>query len=234
MPARLLPAILMLVMMLVSPLLAGMLRPTTRVADGKPPVDLESMIPAHFADWQQDLHSNISVANPQQTELLNQLYGQLLSRTYINNSGYRIMLSIAYGGNQSDAMQVHRPEVCYQSQGFALWSTTSDVMATSVGTVPVTKLVASLGQRYEPVTYWTTVGETAVKTGIHKKLIEMEYRLTGTIPDGLLFRVSSIDGDSMSAFELQAQFIDQLLQSVKPGDLSRLAGISPSRQVNHD
>lgn len=38
------------------------------------------------------------VVNPQQTELLNKLYNQTLSRTYINRrTGDYVMLSIAYG-----------------------------------------------------------------------------------------------------------------------------------------
>jgi EpsI family protein len=38
----------------------------------------------------------------------------------INPQGYRIMLSIAYGKNQSDALQLHKPEICYPAQGFTL------------------------------------------------------------------------------------------------------------------
>ena len=30
------------------------------------------------------------------------------------------MLSIAYGKNQSDALQLHKPEICYPAQGFTL------------------------------------------------------------------------------------------------------------------
>lgn len=57
---------------------------------------------------------------PELANNLDKLYSQTLTRTYINNDGYRIMLSVAYGENQlsSDVTQVHRPEFCYVAQGF--------------------------------------------------------------------------------------------------------------------
>ena len=39
------------------------------------------------------------------------------------------------------------------------------------------------------------VGEKAVQGKVQKRLVELSYTLTGRIPDGLLFRVSSIDPD---------------------------------------
>ena len=58
--------------------------------------------------------------DPGQKALLDRLYEQQLSRTYENAQGYRIMLSIAYGGNQRDELELHKPEVCYVAQGFVL------------------------------------------------------------------------------------------------------------------
>jgi EpsI family protein len=39
---------------------------------------------------------------------------------YVNASGYRIMLSLAYGSDQRGALQAHKPEVRYPAQGFTL------------------------------------------------------------------------------------------------------------------
>ena len=52
--------------------------------------------------------------------IINKIYNQTLTRTYINPRGDRIMLSIAYGRDQSDALQMHKPELCYPAQGFRL------------------------------------------------------------------------------------------------------------------
>ena len=47
----------------------------------------------------------------------------------------------------------------------------------------------------------------------------------GRIPDGMLFRVSSIDGDQARAYRYQDQFVVQLLQSVSPTERERLSGL---------
>jgi EpsI family protein len=222
-------SILLALLMLAASIGAVALRPTHKLADDGPRVDLEAMIPRQFGEWSMVQDRRIVAANPQETEVLNKIYSQTLSRSYADAKGNSIMLSIAYGGDQRDSMQVHKPEVCYPAQGFALLGKESGTLATHIGNLPVTRLVASLGQRREPITYWTTIGDQVVAPGIQKKLVEMKYALAGTIPDGLLFRVSSIDGDSRVAFEQQGRFVDQLLQSVEPDSLNRLAGVSPSR-----
>ncbi|MDQ5918827.1 MAG: hypothetical protein QG660_1942, partial [Pseudomonadota bacterium] len=83
----------------------------------------------------------------------------------------------------------------------------------------------SLGQRQEPVTYWTTVGDHVVKSGgIHKKLVEMSYGLTGKIPDGMLVRASSIDPDTANAYQMHDRFSKQMLEALAPEAQKRLAG----------
>ncbi len=77
------------------------LTPTKLVADQGPKVDLESLIPKQFADWQIDDTIIPLQVDPQKLELISKIYRQTLSRTYFNSKGERIMLSIAYGGNQS-------------------------------------------------------------------------------------------------------------------------------------
>jgi len=48
------------------------------------------------------------IANPEQEAQINKIYNQTLTRTYVNPTGERIMLSIAYGGDQTDNMAVHK------------------------------------------------------------------------------------------------------------------------------
>jgi hypothetical protein len=59
----------------------------------------------------------------------------------------------------------------------------------------------------------------------------MEFRLafTGQIPDGLLFRVSSIDKDAKRAFEMQQRFVDDLLRAVPADTRRQLSGIAPAQ-----
>jgi len=63
---------------------------------------------------------------------------------------------------------------------------------------------------------------------LQKRLIQLSYTFTGRIPDGLIFRISSIDPDQARANQLQDQFINQLLNAVSPVDRKRLSGLGDS------
>lgn len=204
---------------------AWQLTPRTRMSTLHGDFQLEQVVPKQFGDWQMDERAVGGVVNPQQEELLKQLYSQILTRTYVNSQGERVMLSIAYGNDQRDGMQMHYPEVCYPAQGFQLKSSKPSTLAFAGSTIPTRQLETVLGnQRYEPVTYWTVVGEQAVRGGTDKKLVEMRYGFRGMIPDGLLFRVSTIDRDSARAFLTHQAFASQLLAQVEPNSRKRLAG----------
>lgn len=207
---------------------AGMalaLKPTERVADTGPQFDLELLIPQQFSEWKMDETIVPLIANPEQEALIKKIYSQTLTRTYVNSSGDRIMLSIAYGGDQSDYMSVHKPEVCYPAQGFKILKNAPGVFSSSEGNIPVTRLVAAQGRRIEPITYWTTVGDTvAPVSGLKWKLNVLKYGLTGKIPDGLLFRVSSIQADEAKAYQIQDTFTRDLLKALSPDGRERLIG----------
>lgn len=205
--------------------LAWLLTPTHRLADENP-IRLESMIPTAFGEWQVDPNAFGGVVNPQQTELINRLYSQTLSRTYVNTrTGERVMLSIAYGEDQRDGMQMHYPEVCYPAQGFEVRSNTVGELSVGSDPIPVRRLETVLNNsRFEPVTYWTMLGDTPQLGGVKKKIAEMRYGLTGQIVDGLLFRVSSIDRDSAAAFDNHAAFVVDMLASLPASDRHRLSG----------
>lgn len=211
--------------MLAASVGAVVARPSVKVADQEPPISLEQMIPLQFGDWREEPQRYVQMVNPQTQELLDKLYSQILSRVYINSAGYRIMLSLAYGSNQRGSLQAHKPEVCYPAQGFTIEKNEPGKFVSPYGEVPVRRLSGHMGARYEPVTYWFTVGDQAVQSGTQKRLIELRFGLTGRIPDGLLYRVSSIDRDNARAYQLQDQFTTQLLEAVTPADRKRLSGL---------
>lgn len=216
---------LLLVLMLAASGLALALKPTQKIADQGPAVDLETMIPKEFGDWREEQHNFVQMVDPQQKELIERIYTQTLSRTYANSNGYRVMLAIAYGDDQRDSMQTHYPEVCYPAQGFELISRERRDIASSMGSIPVVQLVTSLEkQRIEPVTYWVMIGDIPITQGWEKKLAEMRYGLKGMIPDGLLFRVSSVDQDNRHAFAMHQAFIDDILSAMSVVERKRFAG----------
>jgi EpsI family protein len=216
--------LLLLTLMLAASGMAIALRPTQKIADQGPKVDLEAMIPRAFGEWHEEKQRSIQIVDPQTQEMIEKAYSQVLTRVYRNTNGYRIMLSIAYGSDQSDSMQVHKPENCYPAQGFILHDKKIENLLLSKGSIPVTRLLTTMGLRSEPVTYWTTVGDQVVKSGVNKKIIEMSYNLTGKIPDGMLVRVSSIDTELSSAYRTQSQFAEQMLDALAPEHRQRFTG----------
>lgn len=213
-------------LMVLSALSAKVLTPTLMLSSMHAPLVLERVIPSSFGDWRQDIDSGAGVINPETAAALRKIYSQTLSRTYVNSKGQRIMLSIAYGGDQRDAVQLHYPEVCYPAQGFQLLASTLGTLETTLGIIPVKRLETNFGRtRNEPITYWTTVGDIAVTGGIEKKLAEMHYGLRGEIPDGLLFRISSIGTDTNTEYAMHADFARQMLTTVAPEWRRRLFGL---------
>ncbi|KAF7598259.1 MAG: EpsI family protein [Candidatus Dactylopiibacterium carminicum] len=218
-------AIVACCLMIVTAVGAWALVPRHKLADQLGPLNLEEIIPMSFGDWETLPKAHGGIVNPQQAELLSQIYTQTLARTYVNRrTGEAMMLSIAYGEDQRDGMQLHYPEVCYPAQGFQVLSNRKGSLSSDSGEIPVRHLETYAGQRFEPITYWTVVGEHATLGGLDKKFAEMKYSLRGQIPDGLLFRVSSISRDSDAAFRQQGSFARELLQAVSATVLPRVAG----------
>ena len=200
------------------------LHPSHKITGHGRAIDLAEMVPKIFGEWHEEQKKSIQIVDPQQQETIDKIYTQTLSRTYVNTEGYRVMLSMAYGDDQREGMQMHYPEVCYPAQGFALQDKKNGTLQTINGSIPVTRLLTSLGQRNEPITYWTTIGDRVFQGNIQKKLTEMRYGLSGEIPDGMLIRVSSIDSETSNAYEIQSKFINQMLGALKPDDLQKLSG----------
>ncbi len=200
-------------------------QPTTKITRAGPSFLLEETVPKQFGEWREMPQGGGYVVNPQTQQLLDKLYSQILTRTYVNGSGYRIMLSLAYGDDQRGDLQAHKPEVCYPAQGFSLHSNNAVELPTQFGSIAARQLSTSLGSRKEPVTYWFTVGDKAVMSKVEMRMMQIKLGLTGQIPDGLLFRVSSIDERPANAFLIQESFVNDLLGAVSAHGRLRLSGL---------
>lgn len=211
---RYLKSIVLLVCMLAASALAVALKPTVRIADSDAAIDLQKLIPSTFGDWREEPQLSAQIVDPETKQLLDKIYSQTVGRTYRNAQGYRIMLSIAYGGDQSTDMQVHRPEVCYAAQGFAVGNQQKVELLAGKNAIPAMRLEARINTRFEPITYWLRVGNKLVRGNIELGLARLSYGIHGQIADGLLFRVSSIDRDSPAAYVQQDKFIDDLISAM--------------------
>jgi EpsI family protein len=209
--------------------LTGALTPRQKVAAVQDRFDLESIVPKQFGAWRVD--NSVVPLTPDETqkEMIAALYDQTLARTYVNDQGQRVMLSIAYGGDQSKQLQLHLPEVCYVAQGFQMLKEDKGELPTRYGNVPIKRLVARQNARNEPITYWVKVGDKAVMSGLGQKYQRFLYGLSGKIPDGMLVRVSTIEADEKDAWRVQDRFVNQMLDALAPKDRARLLG-TPARQ----
>lgn len=210
-------------LMMVSAIAVIWLRPTVTANQHKA-IGLEQLIPKQLPGWTFIENTNLVAPLPEQEALIEKIYDETLARTYVDEQGGQIMLSIAYGGDQSGRLKVHRPESCYAGQGFQISNTTEGQLQTPYGQIPVKHLTAKSNGRYEPITYWIRIGDSTVTNVIGQRLTQFMYSLTGEIPDGLIFRVSSIGENEEVSYLRQAKFINDLLAAVSPAQRHVLLG----------
>jgi EpsI family protein len=206
--------------------MAEVARPTTKMADLQPAVDLERLFPSRFEGWQVDLSLPVVLPAPDVQARLDAIYNQVLARTYIDAQGHRVMLSVAYGGDQSDGTSAHRPEVCYPAQGFQILSNQRSSLRVGDRVVSARLLSARLGGRREPLVYWIVIGGMTTTSGFEQKLAQLRFGVRGLIPDGMLVRVSSIDADTARARRVHQQFLAALSQALGEPARDRIFGLA--------
>jgi len=196
---------------LVAAALVPVIEPHRLLARELPPLHLETDVPRSFGPWHIDDSIYAILPSPDVQAQLDKIYNQQLSRTYVNASGDRIMLVIAYGEDQVGKTTVaHLPDGCYPAQGFAVSARPPRPVDIGPRKLGVARLVASKTNRNEPITYWTAVGAETFSSDADRRLIRLSSALEGIIPDGMLVRVSSIDRDEAHAFAVQDDFIRNL------------------------
>lgn len=210
--------------LLISAGLAMALTPKPETANQTISLKLASIIPTRFGDWKEETELASIMVNPAVETQLNKIYSQTLSRTYVNQNGDQIMLSIAYGGVQNSTMHAHRPEVCYLAQGFQIGQLTKGFVETSVARIPVMRLDAKEGARNEPITYWIRVGDYITRGMIEQNLVQLRYGLSGEWRDGLLVRVSTISNDVQGSYRIEQKFLSAMLQAVPKKERFMLIG----------
>jgi EpsI family protein len=194
------------------------------VADPNAVFDLEAAVPQSFGGWRIDPTVLPVSPAPDVQENLSRLYRQVVARTYVNAAGERMMLTVAHGGDQSDALKAHRQEVCYRAQGFSVGGVERGALIANGRYIDVTRFLAVRGERSEPVTYWFTMGDRVVLGRLERLRVQVAHGLRGRVPDGLLVRVSSIDASTARAHAAQAAFVGALATAIPQQHASRLMG----------
>lgn len=210
--------------LLLGALAANVLAP---VAVRDPSFQLEQVIPAAFGEWKVDPTTAPIPPSPDVQASLNEIYDQIVTRTYVNAKGERVMLVVAYGGEQSDSLKAHRQEVCYTSQGFSVGAVRNDVVHLDGADVPVVRMHAVKGRRSEPVSYWFTMGDKVLMGRFERLVAQIGYGLQGRVPDGVLVRVSSLSRDLGGSYASHDEFLRALMAQTSPSARQRLAGLGP-------
>lgn len=215
-----------LIAMIVAAIAASWAEPTIRLAERGSKLSLETAVPKQFAEWTMDERQSAAIINPEVGDLVSRIYHQVLSRTYIHGPSRRsVMLSIAYGEDQGRPHGLHVPDVCYPSGGFQIRESSRGEFTLRQGLIPVKQLVTQRAQRREPLTYWALIGGKVATSAIDAKLIALSYGLQRTVPDGLIFRVSTVGIPDDVAFATQKEFVQDLMNVLSSENRKRLAGL---------
>ncbi len=202
--------------MLAAALLAYVVTPHRLMARTHDVFDIDAHIPHAFGDWSP--LPGVQAVRPPPDGLEAEIYNQEVSRAYVDKDGHAVMLMIAYGESQSDRLQLHHPEVCYTAQGFRVSRPVTSKFAWSASAPPMalTRLVATREDRIEPISYWMRIGYDVTNSNWARNALKLEYGLRGWIPDGALFRVSTVGVPADVSFKVQETFVRDLLNAVPP------------------
>lgn len=205
---------------LTSAAVAEVLRPQELMAASSSIPNLEEAIPRQFGQWR--LVPNMGLVKPDQAgfvdDLSSRIYSQEVGRAYRDNSGNVIMLLIAYGPVQNYRLKAHLPEVCYSAAGFRVSKKSYSNLSYRVDAPPLvlSRLIAAKEGRFEPISYWMRVGNDLATGIFDRQMLHIKYGIQGKIPDGALFRVSTVGLSQEVAYPVQNQFIRDLVQAIAP------------------
>jgi EpsI family protein len=183
------------------------------------------VVPKAFGDWVELPSAGRTMVDPVQSDNLARLYTETLARTFLHKPSNRVlMLSIAYGRDQSTDTQLHTPENCYPSQGFRIDSQLDETLSTPYGGIKAVRMATRLSERSEPLTFFIRVGDGVVRGSKERNLARLRMALRGYLVDGMLLRVSEVSNRTEQSYQLQSQFIADLLGAVGPSGRRVLIG----------
>jgi EpsI family protein len=184
---------------------------------------LDKIVPLHIDNWSYETTSGLVLPPPDQLARL--LYDQQLTRSYSSPDRLPVMLLMAYGSSQGGMLQIHRPEICYPASGFQLTETKITAIALRDGhTVPARSFTASSDTRTEQVLYWTRIGDMVPTSWSGQRLAVIRSNLAGSIPDGLLVRLSTVSSDPERAQDTLKTFAAMMLSAMPVATRRMLIG----------
>ncbi len=227
-------SLIVLVALCAASYAAARLTPREPLRRDTPP--LSQLVPERFGDWVAEpaavtpvLLVPSAIADPDAAQ--SAAYDDVLMRTYRRSDGARVMLALAYGRRQTQELKIHRPELCYYAQGFAVTALGTRAIALGKRRVEATALVTRNRARTEIVEYWIRIGDRLATGPWAVRGAILRDGLDGRVPDGLLVRISSL-AESASGTEheiaVQQTFLRELYSAVPPS-MQRFVAGAPER-----
>ena len=196
---------------------AEFLRPreTIRLFSG---MKLEDAVPRSFGRWRE--HTGGRVLTPTTPgSLADRLYSATVSRIYYptDESGPAVMFLAAYGGEQSDLLQLHRPESCYPAVGYRIAERRfGSVPLRGGASVPAVLLSAEGDSHREDIVYWTRLGEAMPRTAGEQRSDRLAAAMRGQVGDGILVRASTVRAATEPTWPYIAGFLGELVSALPP------------------
>lgn len=204
---------------------AEALKPTVSLADIRPKITLDQLIPTQFGTWKEVPSLRPLLPDPTVQKVIDSAYSQTLARGYVNDKGQIVMLTIAYGKDQnSESTAAHRPEFCYTGQGFSIRELGIHQAQLAGHELTMRQLVGTRENYVEHISYWVTLDDKATLPGLGRKLAQMRFGLRGQIADGMLVRVSTASRDAQASERVHDEFIRDLEQQIPSTYRSRFFG----------
>lgn len=174
----------------------------------------QQLIPAKVGGWAS--RKSAELVLPAEDEGQDKLYENLETRIYEGNDLPAIMFLIAYSSIQRNDVQVHRPEVCYPAAGFPILWTKPATIDVGGRTLLGRELLADRGGLNERIIYWVRVGDKFPIGWAEQRLTMALSNARGVTPDGVLFRVSTIDDDPERAASALRMFVKAFIATSSP------------------
>jgi EpsI family protein len=192
---------------------------------------MAAVVPTTFGRWESQTAEGL-VQPETEGKLAAKLYSEMVSRIYHNGvTGDAVMMLIAYGDTQSDLLQLHRPEACYPAVGFRLALSEETRVPLGNGAIlPARRVVAERTERRENIIYWTRLGEFLPASEGSQREARLLTAMKGYIPDGALFRFSTVRDDGRS-FSTLDSFIASMIHAVAPATRPALVGTALAKQI---
>jgi EpsI family protein len=165
----------------------------------------QRMIPDRVGGWSS--RKSAELVLPAVDEDQEKLYENLETRIYEGDGLPSMMVLIAYSSVQRNDVQVHRPEICYPAAGFPILWTKPATIDVGSRNVYGRELVADRGGLSERIIYWVRVGKEFPIGWADQRLTMAISNAKGITPDGLLFRVSTIEQSPYFSPQVLALFI---------------------------